>query len=194
MAWVPRLGNSSFVSKGHTNHFQSVSDGSGTASIQFRDWSVLLLTNHTVVRTSVLLAAFLGLLCNVLSGQSSLALSSGSAAADGSVSLNLTLASPAGSEPAGIQWTFAYPAASVANFSVVAGPALTSAGKSLTCAGSASAYMCLASGNGTKLDRQWNCGYGIHDGHIHRGNCREQPYGRIVHGRSRRGFVHRRIR
>ncbi len=79
--------------------------------------------------------------------QSSLTLSSATAAPGSSVALNLTLASPSGSEPAAIQWTLDYPAASVAGLSVSAGSAATSAEKSIACASSSdSGYICIVSG------------------------------------------------
>src|SRR5579871_5568480 len=64
-----------------------------------------------------------------LFGQNSLALSSGNAASNGTVALSLTLTSPSGSEPAGIQWTFNYNSSAVTAFSVSAGAASTNAGK-----------------------------------------------------------------
>src|ERR1700691_4346133 len=69
------------------------------------------------------------------SGPDSLALSSGTAAANGSVSLSLALTSPAGSEPSAIQWTLSYPPANVVSISVSAGAAVTAAGKTLSCNG-----------------------------------------------------------
>ena len=80
-------------------------------------------------------------------GQSdALTLSSGSTAAGSTVSLNLSLNSPAGNEPAGLQWAFSYPTASLAQISVSAGSAASAAGKSLVCAGSAGVYTCILSG------------------------------------------------
>jgi hypothetical protein len=79
-------------------------------------------------------------------GQVSLALSSSSANLSGTVSLNLTIASAPGSEPAGIQWTFSYPAGDVVLAGVVAGPALTSAGKSMYCNGRIGTVTCLGVG------------------------------------------------
>src|SRR5262249_15680203 len=81
----------------------------------------------------------------VLQAQSTLVLSSGSAPAGGNVSLNFTLTSPSGSEPAAIEWTFALPAA-VASFTVQPGSPLASAAKTLDCAGTAAAYICVATG------------------------------------------------
>ena len=79
----------------------------------------------------------------------SLALSSTSAVAGGTATLSLMLTSAAGSNADGLQWTFSYPAASVTNFSVTPGPALISAGKTISCAGGANAYICLTNGLNT---------------------------------------------
>ncbi|HKE23919.1 MAG TPA: malectin domain-containing carbohydrate-binding protein, partial [Bryobacteraceae bacterium] len=73
-------------------------------------------------------------------------LSSTTAAAGTTASLNLSLSSPSGSEPAALEWTLAYPAASIANFSVSAGAALSAAGKSLSCDAGATGYTCIAYG------------------------------------------------
>ena len=75
----------------------------------------------------------------------SLALSSGTAT-NGTVSLNLTLTSPAGSEPAAVQWTLNYAPTAITSISAVAGPAATNAGKTLTCSASSGAYTCLVTG------------------------------------------------
>ena len=47
----------------------------------------------------------------------SLTLSSGTAAANGTVSLTLALASPAGNEPAALQWTLTYSVSDVLSIS-----------------------------------------------------------------------------
>src|ERR1035438_9351557 len=80
----------------------------------------------------------------------SLALSSASAFAGGTATLSLALNSPSGSNPAGLQWTFSYPSASVTSFSVTADSALTSSAKSITCAGNANAYTCLTDRKSTR--------------------------------------------
>ena len=84
--------------------------------------------------------------CGIVFAQPTLVLSSGTVAAGGTISLNLTLTSPSGSEPAGLQWTFSYPASSLVAFNVEAASALVSANKTISCAGDASAYICLATG------------------------------------------------
>jgi hypothetical protein len=84
-------------------------------------------------------------LCGAVYGQS-LTLASATATAGGTVALNLSISSPSGSEPAAVQWTFTYPASSIASLNVTAGAAATAAGKSVACAGSAAAYTCIVSG------------------------------------------------
>ena len=93
----------------------------------------------------------LSLLCLVsarhgLAQTNSLSLSSGTTTPSGTVSLNLTLTSPSGSQPAAVQWNLTYPAANVLSLSATAGPAATAAGKSLACAGSSGTYTCIAYG------------------------------------------------
>src|SRR5579871_2623585 len=84
---------------------------------------------------------------HISSGQTdSLALSSGTTAANGTVSLNLTLTSPVGNEPAALQWTLTYPSSNVVSISAVAGSAATNAGKTLTCSSGSGTYSCIASG------------------------------------------------
>ena len=66
----------------------------------------------------------------------SLALSSAAAARGGRVAIELSLQSPAGKEPAALQWEMSVPTAklSLADENPVAGPAAQKAGKSLNCA------------------------------------------------------------
>src|ERR1700722_9143852 len=78
-------------------------------------------------------------------GPDSLTLSSGTAASNGSVALNLSLTSPAGSQPTALQWTLTYPPASVVSISVNSGSAITAAGKSLNCFGGSGTFSCVAS-------------------------------------------------
>src|ERR1700751_1042355 len=79
----------------------------------------------------------------------SLALSSGTAAANGTVSLNLTLTAPSGSQPTTLQWTLTYSASNVLSISVAAGASATSAGKTLSCLAGSGTYTCVASGLNT---------------------------------------------
>ncbi len=78
--------------------------------------------------------------------QSTLTLSSINAAPGSTITLNLSLASPAGSEPTGLQWTLGYPSTAVASVSMAASPSATAAGKSLACSGRPAAYTCIAYG------------------------------------------------
>ena len=99
-----------------------------------------------VFRSSILLTTLFVLSSNRLEAQSNLALSFAAAVPGGSSSLNLSLTSPASNQPAAIQWTFSYPTANVANLSVAAGPALSSAGKTISCAGGSGTITCIAWG------------------------------------------------
>src|SRR5690349_14749506 len=90
------------------------------------------------------LAVTMLLSSNMLRAQSSLSLSSATGSPGTAVTLGLTLSGAA--SPAGMQWTFSYPAASVSSFVVSAGPAATAAGKTVQCSGSSTAYVCVVSG------------------------------------------------
>ena len=97
----------------------------------------------------LLAAAFL-VAANISFGQTdTLILSSGSAAPDGTVSLNLNLTSLGVHIPAGVQWTLTYSPNDVTAISVTAGPAATAAGKTLSCFAGLGTYTCLASGMNT---------------------------------------------
>jgi hypothetical protein len=80
------------------------------------------------------------------SQQVSLALSSGSANLGSTVSLNLEVRSIPGYEPAGVEWTLAYPAGDLVPVGVVAGSALTVAGKSIYCRSQIDTITCLGVG------------------------------------------------
>ena len=95
---------------------------------------------------SSLLALLLAVVPGVAFGQGTLALSSGSATQGGSVALNLTLTSAAGSSLVGVQWTLTYAAGNIASIAVVAGSSATAAGKTITCFSSSGSYACLLSG------------------------------------------------
>lgn len=84
-------------------------------------------------------------LCGTLHGQSSLVLNSGSGAPGTVMPMSLTIASTPGNQPAAIEWTIGYSTA-VASLSVVAGPALIAANKTLTCSAGTGAYTCIAVG------------------------------------------------
>ena len=97
-------------------------------------------------RSLILLIGLLLPLSSLLHAQSSLALSSASVPPGGATALNLSLTSDPSNQPAALEWTFSYPTASVANLSVDAGPALSAAGKSLSCSAGAGSYTCVAWG------------------------------------------------
>src|ERR1035438_4453456 len=79
-------------------------------------------------------------------GQTSLVLSSGAATPGGTASLALSLANLGGTQLAALQWTLNYPSSSISGITVTAGPASTTAAKTIYCAGSGGTYTCLALG------------------------------------------------
>jgi uncharacterized repeat protein (TIGR01451 family) len=90
------------------------------------------------------LAVTLGLLALPLFGQTdSLALASGIAGADQTASLNLSVTSPAGSEPAALQWTFTYTPSAITSLTASIGSAASAAGKTLSCASGSGTYTCV---------------------------------------------------
>gem|GEM_PF-483265 len=60
--------------------------------------------------------------------------------------LTLTLTSPAGSEPAALQWTLAYDPSVIAGITATPAASTTAAAKNMTCAGTAGSYNCLIFG------------------------------------------------
>src|ERR1035437_8429138 len=97
-------------------------------------------------RSCTLLAVLCLPLSNVVQAQTSLTLSSATVSPGGTAALALSLSSPPSSPLAAVQWTFAYPAASVGSLTVSAGPALSSGGKTLSCTGGGNSYTCVAWG------------------------------------------------
>src|SRR5271165_3222997 len=77
---------------------------------------------------------------------SSLNLASGSVVRGGSIALSLSLSVSGSSAPAGLQWTLSYPPGDFSSFGIAAGPALTTAAKTLTCVPGTGAVTCLAAG------------------------------------------------
>lgn len=92
------------------------------------------------------MAAVLVLAAGSAFGQDALSLSSGSAVAGQTVSLDLSLTAPASGGPAALEWTYSYPAATFSSVTVVAGPAAVAAGKSVSCGGSSGSYTCMVFG------------------------------------------------
>jgi chitodextrinase len=76
----------------------------------------------------------------------SLVLSSGTTAANGTVSLNLSLTSPTGNEPAAVQWMLTFPPSNVVSISAAPGLSATNASKTLICSLGSGTYTCVASG------------------------------------------------
>ena len=95
---------------------------------------------------SFLFGLLLAFVPGVVFGQDALALSSGTAVPGGAVALNLSLSSPVGSEPAGVQWTLTYAAGNTASIGAVAGSSATAADETITCFSGAGSYTCLLSG------------------------------------------------
>src|ERR1035438_2155938 len=87
---------------------------------------------------------------SALFGQGTLVLSSGTTAG-GTMALDLTLTSPTGSGPAGIQWDLTYSATDVVSINAVATGTAVTAGKSINCASSSGRYRCLLSGLNSSL-------------------------------------------
>src|SRR5579872_1279693 len=85
-------------------------------------------------------------LTGTLFGQSTLTLSSGNGSPGGTVTLNLSLASVTGNEPAALEWTVGYPISAIASVSAVVGSSASGAGKTLSCSGSSGSYTCQVSG------------------------------------------------
>jgi len=74
----------------------------------------------------------------------------GAAVAGGSGSASITITSSASnSEPSDVEWTLAYSASALSRLQLVAGPALTSARKSLSCANGTGEVRCIAWGMNT---------------------------------------------
>ena len=80
---------------------------------------------------------------------SSLSLASATAVQGGSVSLALSLNASSASVPAASQWTVQYAPGDITATTIYAGPALTAAGKTLSCASSSGSLTCLTSGLNT---------------------------------------------
>jgi len=73
-------------------------------------------------------------------------LSQGTATTAGTISVNVSLQSSSGQQPAGVQFTLSYSPVDFTAIRVTAGPSAIAAGKSVECAGSASAYNCIVAG------------------------------------------------
>src|SRR5450759_4762412 len=88
---------------------------------------------------------------SLLFAQGALTLSSVTAPAGGTATLNVTLVSPADSRPAGLQWTLAYSPTNIVSISAIAGASANAAAKSINCAASSGSYVCLLIGLNTNV-------------------------------------------
>jgi len=105
-------------------------------------WSANLLVKY---------AALFILLTQVAWAQVTLGLSSGGVQKS-TLALNILLSSAAGSEPAALEWTLAYPTANVTQAVVTAGPQATAAAKSVTCSAKSGSQTCVLYGlNSSKI-------------------------------------------
>ena len=106
------------------------------------------ICRHTLAKPVpwILATVLLALLANPLLGQSTLALSPSTSLANGAATSYLTLTSPLGSEPAGLQWTLIYPPTSLVSINAVAGASSITAGTSLSCATIPGSYTCVLTG------------------------------------------------
>src|ERR1700687_4734917 len=95
--------------------------------------SLIKLTQRAGLLTLVLTSS------SALFGQGTLVLSSATTTG-GTVALALTLTSPVGSEPAGIQWDLTYSATDVVSINAVAAGSAVTAGKSINCSPSSGTF------------------------------------------------------
>ena len=102
---------------------------------------------HHTLRCLLLLLVEVAACC----GQATLSLSSGSAATNGNVALNLTLTSPPGGEPAGLQWALTYAASDIVSLTAAGGPSATGADKEIHCSGGPGSHLCLLAGLNSKV-------------------------------------------
>ena len=137
----------------------SVTVASGATSAAFIATSSVVTSNQTVTITAsyggTSKTATVTLTPSAPSTRT-LTLSSASAAPGSTVSLNLTLSYPSGSAPAGLEWTLSYSTSAFTSVTMTAGPALTAAGKTLTCVSRTGSYECIAIGMNTN-----NIGTGV---------------------------------
>ena len=108
-----------------------------------------MLGQRLILRTAVLWLPMIFWLPGV-GAQTCVVLSAPTVAPNGTASMELSLFSERGSEPAAFQWTFQYDASNVVTLTVEDGPLLASAGKTTMCAGGAAAYTCMIAGANRK--------------------------------------------
>ena len=81
-----------------------------------------------------------------LGQQVTIGLSSGSSAPGGTVTLNISISSSGGAQPAAVEWSMPYSFSDALATSVVAGPALTGINKGVLCTNNAFGAICVAAG------------------------------------------------
>ena len=102
-----------------------------------------------IIRTASRLIRYAALFILLATGvwaQASLKLSS-AGAQSGSMMVNIVLSSAAGSEPAALEWTLAYPTANVTQVAFAPGAQATAASKSVTCNSVSGSETCVLEGN-----------------------------------------------
>ena len=112
-------------------------------------------------RSFILLSGAVCLSSTLLHAQPGLSLASATVPSGGSTALNLSFTSSPSSPLAAVQWTFNFPATGVATLRAAPGPALSSAGKTLSCALAATSYTCVAWGLNGYSDSCVNRGAGV---------------------------------
>lgn len=80
---------------------------------------------------------------SVSAQQVTLSMASGATAPGGTVSLDISLATSGGAQPAGLQWTLSYPVSDVSGVNIVAGASANAAGKTLTCNSASGSTICV---------------------------------------------------
>ena len=101
---------------------------------------------HRKLSRVACIAAFLLAGLPAFSQSDSLALSSGVTTAGGSVLLEFSFYAPSGSQPASLEWTFAFAPSAIVSISAGAGAAAMAADKSLSCTGNSGTYTCFLTG------------------------------------------------
>src|ERR1700674_2406369 len=95
-------------------------------------------------------ATLLSLLANTPGvAQVTVAVSPGSATEGAPASLDISVTSTSGTKPAALEWTLAYSRNDLIDMRLQAGPAATSAGKSLSCGSAAGSVRCVVWGMNT---------------------------------------------
>src|SRR5579884_1643871 len=103
------------------------------------------MQRYGIVRTKLSLSIIAALLAGGAFAQTpSLTLSA--VPGTGPASFSVSASIPSDSNVALLQWQLTFPSDSIASLAVTAGPALTAAGKNITCNASTGTYSCIAYG------------------------------------------------